>query len=375
MHFLAHPSVQATQRLIAARYVWPNVNSDVRKWAKGCRVCQQSKVQRHTKAPPAFNLPDARFNQVHIDLVGPLPTSHGFSYMLTCIDHFTRWPEVIPITDITAETVARAFIQGWISRFGVPSTVTTGRGRQFESSLWSNLMQLLGCKCIRTTSYHPVANGLIERFHRQLKTALKTHPQPTSWTDSLPIVLLGIRTQLKDDLKCTTAELVYGTTLRLPGEFFDNSNADLFPDPSSYVTKLKNMMIQLQPTPVCQQHKSKSYVSSHLTSCTHVFVRHDAIKKPLQKPYDGPFTVLKRSDTHFTLDMNGHEDVVSIDRLKPAFQELTTTSEDLSSVDSTSPQLTVSPSKSTVTVTRSGRHVHWPKHLASICTNNLGGVL
>ena len=305
--------------------------------------------------------------------MGPLLSSHGFSYMLTCIDHFTRWPEVIPITDITAETVARAFIQGWISRFGVPSTVTTDRGRQFESQLWSNLMQLLGCKRIRTTSYHPVANGLIERFHRQLKTALKTHPQPTSWTDSLPIVLLGIRTQLKDDLKCTTAELVYGTTLWLPGEFFDNSNADLFPDPSRYVTKLKNMMIQLQPTPIRQQHKSKSYMSSYLTSCTHVFVCHDAIKKPLQKPYDGPFKVLKRSDKHFTLDMNGHEDVVSIDRLKPAFQELTTTSEDLSSVDSTSPQLTVSPSKSTVTVTRSGRHVHWPKHLASICTNNLGG--
>jgi len=116
-------------------------------------------------------------------------------------------------------------------------------------------------------------------------------------------------------------------------------------------------------------------MNPHLTSGTHVFIRHDAVKKPLQKPYDGPFQVLKRSDKHFTLDMNGHEDVVSIDRLKPAFQELTTTSEDSSSVDSTSPQLTVSPSKSTVTVTWSGRRVRWPKHLTSICTNNLGGVL
>ena len=371
LHSLSHPSIRATQRLVKARYVWPNINSDVRKWAKSCRVCQQSKVQRHTKAPPAtFILPDARFNQVHIDLVGPLPPSHGFTYMLTCIDRFTRWPEVIPITDITAETVARAFIQGWISRFGTPSTVTTDRGRQFESSLWNNLMQLLGCKRIRTTSYHPVANGLIERFHRQLKTALKTHPQPANWTDSLPIVLLGIRTQLKDDLKCTTAELVYGTTLRLPGEFFDNSNADPLPDPTSYVTKLKSIMTQLQPTPVRQQRKGQSYVSPHLTSCTHVFVRHDAVKRPLQKPYDGPFRVLKRSNKHFTLDMNGREDVVSIDRLKPAFQELTTS--DSVMVDFTSPQPTAHPSKSP-TVTRSGRHVRWPKHLSSIYTNNLGG--
>ena len=184
-------------------------------------MCQQSKVQRHTEAPPAsFVLPDARFNQVHIDIVVPLPPSHGFTYLLTCIDRFTRWPEAIPVTDITAETIARAFIQGWISRFGVPLTVTTDKGRQFELSLWNNLMQLLGCKRIHTISYHPIANGLIELFHQQIKTSLKMHPQPASWTDSLPIVLLGIRTQLKDDLQCTTAELVYGITLRLPGEFF-----------------------------------------------------------------------------------------------------------------------------------------------------------
>ena len=129
--------------------------------------------------------------------------------------------------DITAETVSLTFATGWIARFGVPSTITSDRGHQFESHLWTPLMQLLGCKNLRTTSYHPVANGIIERFHRQLKASLKTHTPTVHWIESLPLVLLGIRTALKNDLHCSTAELVYGTILRLAGEFFQQSTTDM----------------------------------------------------------------------------------------------------------------------------------------------------
>ena len=136
-----------------------------------------------------FPTPDVRFDQVHLDIVGPLPSSKGYSYLLTCIDHFTRWPEAIPIANITAETVAEAFATTWIARFGVPSTVTTYHSSQFESGLWEQLMHLLGIKRIRTTAYHTIANGLIEHFHRQLKAALKCQPTPNNWVSSLPLIL------------------------------------------------------------------------------------------------------------------------------------------------------------------------------------------
>ena len=61
-----------------------------------------------------------------------------------------------------------------MSRFGVPTDLTVDRGAQFTSTMWKELNLLLGIKLFPTTSYHPQANGLIERFHRHLKASLMT---------------------------------------------------------------------------------------------------------------------------------------------------------------------------------------------------------
>ena len=87
---------------------------------------------------------------------------------------------------------------------------------------------------------------MVERFHRQLKAAFKAQAHPDAWMDTLPLILLGIRTALKEDLSSTAAELVYGTTLRLPGEFIEPSPTTSLPDPSNFITHLKNQFRNLK---------------------------------------------------------------------------------------------------------------------------------
>ena len=173
------------------------------------------------------------------------------------------------------------------------STITTDWGRQFESSLWTSLMHLLGSTRCRTTAYHPSANGLVERFHWQLKSSLKALPESNKWSEALPLILLGIRSALKTDLRCCTAELVYSTTLRLPGEFFSPTLSIELADPADYVTQLKLIMSKLKATPVCKQSVRSTHIHDDLSTCTHVYIRQDGVRKPLQKPYKGPYKVLK----------------------------------------------------------------------------------
>ena len=110
------------------------MNTEVRTLVRNCLQCERSKVTRHTKGRlDNFVVPDENFKHINIDLVDPLPVSNNYTYCLTYVDRYSRWIEAIPVTDLTAEIVAKAFLSEWISR------------------------KMLAIKHLRTTLYHPKA--------------------------------------------------------------------------------------------------------------------------------------------------------------------------------------------------------------------------
>jgi transposase InsO family protein len=321
VHNLSHPSIRTTQTLMCSKFVWHGIRRDVGEWAKTCIPCQRAKVHKHTKAPlDVFQVPPRRLDHIHVDLVGPLPSSQGRTNLFTIVDRFTRWPEAIPLgDDTTAVACARILVSHWISRFGVPADISSDRGPQFTSALWAEITKLLGIDHHRTTAYHPQANGLVERFHRHLKSSLKARLTGPDWINELPWVLLGIRTAPKEDLGTSSAELVYGAPLTVPGDFVAHSDGNH--NPATFLPKLRDIVRSFAPTPTSRHGTFSPTVPPDLAVSKFVFVRR-AHKTPLQNHYEGPFEVLQSGHKTFTLDMGGRPEVVTIDRLKPAHLDM-----------------------------------------------------
>lgn len=325
-HHLSHPGTKATIRLVKSRYFWPDMDRDIRNWVKTCTECQQSKVHRHTRsALQEFGLPSNRFEVVHIDIVGPLPpvAAHGqlypstSRYLLTMIDRASRWLEAAPMPDMSAVSVASAFLETWVSRFGVPLYLITDRGGQFESDLFRELSAMIGFHRIRTSAYKPSSNGMVERAHRTLKAAIRTRKE--NWLRCLPVVLLGIRaTPNESGYSPFTA--ITGSALLFPRIMLHGDR------PSCDHAFVQNLCSQMQQVDFhslsagTNHAESRPYLPKDLDTCDHVWVRVDRIRRPLEAPYTGPFRVVSRSTKTFTVETpSGDKDTVSIDRVKPAY--------------------------------------------------------
>ena len=170
---------------------------------------------------------------------------------------------------------------------------------------------MLGTSVSTVTSFHPQSNGMVERFHRSLKSSLQARLAGSDWFSHLPLVLLGLRATPKDDTGLSVSEAVYGSPLTLPGELVDVP--ELLPD-----AFLKKVNRSIDGFAVSPPHHVRLVppvqLPAALVSAKYLFVCEDAVISSLAPHYYlGPYLVIDRQGKYFRLLVDSKQDVVSIE--------------------------------------------------------------
>ena len=296
-HQISHPGNKETLRKVSDRYYWPNIRSDVSAYVTTCHDCLAAK-NHNTIVPPMDPRPvlQPRFQDVQIDVVGPLPISEGCQYLLTAVCRTSRWFEAIPMPEATTKSCSTAFIRGWIRNFGLPRRISSDNASTFTSRLWTALQEELGIFVDYAPTYAPWAVGTVERQHRDLKNSIRAaliHMADThqsNWQAILPWVLLARRTSFHSELQATPSEFVLGEVPLVPGDLSPDLPADH--NLAHLLERLKHNA-KRPPAQTKPPQKEPTALPNSATTATHIYFKRAKVT-PLGPRADGPYKILER---------------------------------------------------------------------------------
>ena len=196
----------------------------------------------------AQHLAGAPMERIAVDVLGPLPVSDsGNKYLLVIMDYFSKWPEVHPMPNQEAITVADILVTEVVSRFGVPVSIHSDQGRNFESLLIAEMCSLLGVEKTRTTPLHPESDGMVERFNRTLEAQLSMFVDKNhrDWDTLVPLMMMAYRSAVHDTTGYTPARLLFGREMRLPIDLAFGRPPDELPPPHT-TTYVQNLQEELE---------------------------------------------------------------------------------------------------------------------------------
>eukprot|EP00731_Ephydatia_muelleri_P003311 Em0001g3311a len=345
-----HLGVGKVLEKVRRRFYWVGQRRDVQGWCDSCNLCGSTKSPpKHRHAPLQADVSTTPMQRVAMDILGPLPlTPRSNKYVLVIGDYFTKWTEAFAIPDMETVTVARVFVNEFVSRFGAPTHLHTDQGRSFESSLIKELCQLMGIVKTRTTPYHPQSDGMIERFNRTLLSMLRMAAvdDESNWDLKLPCLMLAYRTSVHEATKHTPFSLMFGREVQLPIDvmFGLPTGSGQPTNVPVYVKELRKWLSEAYER--VRQHLSAEQKRHKLLYDTKVagnpFVKGDKVwlhnaavprgySKKLHRFWKGPYTVvdvLNNCVYKIKQDASPHKQhTVHFDRLKPYLHRVEHTEE------------------------------------------------
>ncbi len=261
----AHLGTDKMLPKIRQSFYWPAMVDSVKDYVRTCNRCATRKlIKGKNKAPLGQYHVGEPMERVAIDILGPLPvTESGNRYVLVMIDCFTKWTECAPLPNQEAQTVAKPFVNQFVSRFGTPLQLHSDQGRNFESRLFHDMCNLLHIDKTHTTSYHPQGNGTVERFNRTLAAMLTMYCETNQnqWDTHLS---LAYRSSDHASTGYTPNKMMIGREIVMPIQaVVGRPVSEPNPDVDEYVANLSKVLIEAHHVSRNNIKKHASYQKRH----------------------------------------------------------------------------------------------------------------
>ncbi|XP_059159268.1 uncharacterized protein LOC131943267 [Physella acuta] len=329
----AHMAEKNTFERIAEDYYWPLMEEDIKKYIQKCTKCiRLNPVDGKHNAPLQQTDRVTRVSSGH-SWTMEHPTSQGHKFILTIVDWATRWPEAIPLREITAVAICDA-VMSVCTRSDFPDTILSDNGTQFKGKLTKAFTSFLNIAQVHSTIYHPQANGINERWNKTLKTMLKkvTEDHPGEWHKYFPQVLFAYRGTKHESTGFSPFELIYGVKPKGPLTLLKhkllNKHEEEF-DPHELVNQTRERIVYgvqtAQENAQLASERHRNIKNKHRYLRT--FERGDLVfvKLPDRKnteAFQGPFEVIKKlSDVNYEINIKGNNTPIHIDRIKKLYVE------------------------------------------------------
>jgi hypothetical protein len=231
---VCHQGIHKTLSYVRTCYVWKGMRNDIMSYINECSPCQLNRRINVKKTHHVIHHRNVRNALVSMDITGPLMTApSGNKYILSIIDHASRWCEMIPLPTKTSLDITEAFYNHWICRYGLPACVLTDNAKEFKAKVLVDLCKRLHIERRFTSFYNPSCQGKNERVHATIKSMLRKLMQDdtSQWEKHLHACLFAYRTTVHSSIGVSPYYLQYGDFPNLPFtvlDKFDEEGSDYY---------------------------------------------------------------------------------------------------------------------------------------------------
>jgi len=328
-----HPSEQKMSHMINLHWAWPQMGTDIASHNSHCHECNT--VNKNHKKPSAplgrFPILGSSLRRIHVDLLQLPKADDGNKYLVVIIDAFSKWIELVPVVDKTAELVAKAIVTRWILRHGKPQEIISDQGTEFINKTMQAIERLMGITHKSTTAMHPQSNGQVERINSEIVAYMRKYwSAESTWVEQVPFIQWAHNSSYHSSLGMSPYNVLYGRECAHPvsnehhGELMRLNYSEEYPGAVHNSLVILEQAIREQRRMVQDRQKEQFDKKTFMTDLrvgdrVYITAMSDPKRpKKFQLKFQGPYSLIKDMGAYnyLLLDNKGRSIIVHHDRIK-----------------------------------------------------------